>query len=150
MSPLRIIVEPHAASSLRQHVTDHLDAFNVAATGYSEYHTVSIFLRDERDEILGGLLGNIWGGWLHVAILWVAEPLRRHGHGRRLLAAAERYAMEGGCTRAWLTTFSFQAPEFYPRLGYETFGVLEDHPAGHRHHFLQKRLAPPPTPHGAT
>lgn len=50
------------------------------------------------------------------------------------------------CTRAWLTTFSFQAPGFYPKLGYETFTVLEDHPAGHRHHFLQKRLAPPRPP----
>jgi GNAT superfamily N-acetyltransferase len=144
MSPLRISVEPHAPASLRDHVRDHLDTFNVAVTGHAEYHTVSIFLRDERDEILGGLLGNIWGGWLHVAILWVAEPLRRRGYGRQLLEAAEQYAVERGCTRAWLTTFSFQAPEFYPKLGYETFAVLADHPLGHRHHFLQKRLAASP------
>jgi GNAT superfamily N-acetyltransferase len=116
MSTLRISLEPHASEDLRRHVSDHLDAFNVAATGHAEYHSVSVFLRDDHGEVLGG---------------------------RQLLAAAERYAVERGCTRAWLTTFSFQAPEFYPKLGYETFAVLEDHPLGHRHHFLQKRLAAP-------
>src|ERR1700752_5234510 len=98
MSPLRISVEPHAPASLRDHVRDHLDTFNVAVTGHAEYHTVSIFLRDERDEVLGGLLGHIWGGWLHVAILWVTEPLRGRGFGRQLLEAAESYAIERGCT----------------------------------------------------
>jgi GNAT superfamily N-acetyltransferase len=144
MSVLRVSVEPHAPESLRQHVRDHLDTFNVAVTGLGEYHTLSVFLRDEHEEVLGGLLGNIWGGWLHVAILWVAEPLRGRGYGRQLLEAAERYAVQRGCTRAWLTTFSFQAPEFYPKLGYEAFAVLEGHPNGHRHHFLQKRLAATP------
>ena len=144
MSLLRVSVEPHAPESLRQHVRDHLDTFNVAVTGLAEYHTLSVFLRDEHEEVLGGLLGNIWGGWLHVAFLWVAEPLRGRGYGRQLLEAAERYAVQRGCTRAWLTTFSFQAPEFYPKLGYETFAVLEGHPDGHRHHFLQKRLAATP------
>jgi GNAT superfamily N-acetyltransferase len=144
MSVLRVSVEPHAPESLRQHVRDHLDTFNVAVTGLAEYHTLSVFLRDEHEEVLGGLLGNIWGGWLHVAILWVAEPLRGRGYGRQLLEAAERYAVQRGCTRAWLTTFSFQAPEFYPKLGYEAFAVLEGHPNGHRHHFLQKRLTATP------
>jgi GNAT superfamily N-acetyltransferase len=144
MSALRVSVEPHAPEGLRQHIRDHLNTFNVAVTGLAEYHAVSVFLRDEHDEIRGGLLGNIWGGWLHVAILWVSEPLRRRGYGRQLLEAAERYAVQHGCTWAWLTTFSFQAPEFYPKLGYETFAILEDHPRGHRHHFLQKHLAPTP------
>lgn len=141
MSALRISVEPHAPEGLRQHVRDHLNTFNVAVTGHAEYQAVSVFLRDEHDEVRGGLLGNIWGGWLQVGILWVAEPLRGRGYGRQLLEAAEHYAVQHGCTRAWLTTFSFQAPEFYPKLGYETFAVLEGHPTGHRHHFLQKRLA---------
>ena len=141
MSTLRISLEPHAAGDLRQHVRDHLDTFNVAVTGLYEYYSVSVFLRDEHDEVLGGCLGEIWGGWLSVNFLWVTGALRGQGHGRRLLAAAERYAVERGCTRAWLTTFSFQAPQFYPKLGYESFAVLDDHPLGHRHHFFQKRLS---------
>src|SRR5438552_237555 len=67
MSEPRISVEPHAPESLRAHVRDHLDAFNVAVTGLSEYHSVSVFLRDDHDEVLGGCLGAIWGGWLSIS-----------------------------------------------------------------------------------
>ena len=53
---------------------------------------------------------------------------------------AEMRALERGCHSAWVDTFSFQAPGFYPRLGYEVFGEL-DYPPGHKRIFLQKRLA---------
>jgi len=95
---------------MRQHVRGHLNTFNVAVTGHAEYHSVTVLLRDEHGEVLGGCLGEIWGGWLAVNILWVIEPLRGRGYGRQLLEAAERFAVERGCTRAWLTTFSFQGP----------------------------------------
>ena len=36
---------------------------------------------------------------------------------------------------------SFQAPDFYQRLGYEVFGVIDRHPWGYQKVFLQKRLA---------
>ncbi len=38
---------------------------------------------------------------------------------------------------------SFQAPDFYQRLGYEVFGVIDRHPWGYQKVFLQKRLAWP-------
>jgi hypothetical protein len=34
--------------------------------------------------------------------------------------------------RAWLDTFSFQAPEFYPKFGYREFGRLDYPPLGTR------------------
>ena len=52
---------------------------------------------------------------------------------------AEARALERGCHSAWVDTFSFQAPGFYPKLGYTVFGEL-DYPPGHKRIFLQKRL----------
>jgi GNAT superfamily N-acetyltransferase len=95
---------------------------------------------------LGGLLGNIWGGWLHVTHLWVAAPARRHRNGTRLLQAAEQYAVERGCFAATLETASFEARPFYEKLGYEVFAALEDYPPGHTKYYLRKQLAPKPTP----
>jgi ribosomal protein S18 acetylase RimI-like enzyme len=138
-----MIVEPHAADDVRRAVSSRIDLFNVARTGLDEWHSVSIFLRDADDEVVGGVLGEIWGGWLHVTTLWVAEALRGAGHGRALLRAAERFAVERGCTHARLESFSFQAPDFYRRHGYEPFGVLEDCPPGHRQYFLRRALAQP-------
>ena len=54
--------------------------------------------------------------------------------------ATPKRAVERGCHSVWVDTFSFQAPGFYPKLGYKVFGEL-DYPPGHKRIFLQKRLA---------
>jgi hypothetical protein len=43
-----------------------------------------------------------------------------------------------------LLDFSFQAPGFYAKLGYQTYARAEDWPVGHAHHFLRKDLSPAP------
>ena len=45
----------------------------------------------------------------------------RTGNRRGLVAEAERHGRDLGCHSAWLETFSFQAPDFYRRLGYHEF-----------------------------
>jgi hypothetical protein len=55
------------------------------------------------------------------------------------MGCAEGRAVERGCHSAWVDTFSFQAPGFYRKLGYEVFGEL-DYPPEHKRFFLRKRL----------
>jgi ribosomal protein S18 acetylase RimI-like enzyme len=140
MDDIRVVAEPHASEQMKAYVRDSLSAYNIAATGQSAYLPVAFFLKDAHQAIVGGLLGNIWGGWLHVEILWVAEPLRRRRYGTTLLEAAERYAVERDCSDVYLDSFSFQAPAFYQKLGYEIVARLEDRPPGHTHFVLRKRL----------
>jgi GNAT superfamily N-acetyltransferase len=73
-------------------------------------------------------------------MLAVVAPMRGRGFGKDLMKHAELYAVERGCTDAFLDTFSFQAQPFYEKLGYRVFGMLDNHPAGHRHYFMTKRL----------
>lgn len=140
MSDIRIVADPHASESLKQLVVGHLDDYNVGVTGLTEYSPVNFFLRDQGDEVLGGLLGFIWGGVLYVRILWVAQALRGRGYGRRLLEAAEQRAVERGVRQVFLDTFSFQAPGFYEKQGYEIYARADDWPVGHTHYFLRKGL----------
>jgi ribosomal protein S18 acetylase RimI-like enzyme len=144
MSDVRIVADPHASEGLKQVVRDHLDSYNIAVTGMQDYSPVNFFLRDQGDEVVGGLIAQIWGGVLHVRFLWVSEPLRGRGFGRQLLEAAERRAIERGCRHVFLETFSFQAPGFYAKLGYRILATAEDWPVGHAHHFLRKDLPAPP------
>ena len=144
MPDIRIVSEPHASDSLKQVVVDHLDSYNIAVTGFGEYSPVNLFLRDVGDEVVGGLLGSIWGGALYVRILWVSEPLRGRDFGRRLMETAERRAVERGCRHVFLDTFSFQAPGFYEKLGYRTYAKADNWPMGHAHHFLRKDLPAAP------
>jgi GNAT superfamily N-acetyltransferase len=144
MRDLQIVVEPHASDHLAQVVREGLALYNVAVTGLADYHRLSIFLKDAHGEVLGGVLGHLWGQWLHVTTLWLAEPVRGQGYGRQLLEAAETYARECGCRHVKLETLSFQARPFYEKMGYEVFATLEDCPVGHREYFLRKRLADHP------
>jgi GNAT superfamily N-acetyltransferase len=101
-----------------------------------------VFVRDAKAEIVGGLLGGTYWGWLYVDILWVKDSLRGQGYGRALLAEAEQEAVRRGCRHAHLDTMSFQALEFYQQQGYTVFGELHDLPTGHSRHFMKKRLQP--------
>ena len=114
--------------------------FNVAHAGDPAYVPLSLFLRDEGGAVAGGLLGDLYYGWLFVRILWVADEHRGGGHGERLVRAAEEEARARGCHAMWLDTFSFQAPGFYRRLGFQEFARLDEYPPGHARHFLWKPL----------
>jgi ribosomal protein S18 acetylase RimI-like enzyme len=104
------------------------------------YRRLAIILQDETDAVVGGLVGATVWGWLHVMEVWVAERHRSHGWGARLLASAEREAMNRRCHHVYLDTFDFQALGFYQRLGYEVFGTLDDFPQGHTRYFVKKSL----------
>ncbi|MGL4551891.1 MAG: GNAT family N-acetyltransferase [Gemmataceae bacterium] len=124
-----------------------LDAHSRAAGFAWTPEAFALVLRDEAGRAVGGLIGQLHWGWLRIDILAVAEPLRGGGWGRRLVAEAERAAGAAGCRRAWVDTFSFQAPGFYERLGYREFGRLPDYPEGQTRIFLAKELVdsgPPP------
>ncbi len=54
--------------------------------------------------------------------------------------AAEREAVARGCRQAVVDTHSFQAPDFYSRLGYVRCGLAEDWPLGYQQIYFQKRL----------
>lgn len=107
----------------------------------TEVETLSVLLRDPSSRAtLGGLWGHTYLDWTQVEMLFVPEALRGQGLGSRLLARCEMIARQRGCVGIWLDTFSFQAPDFYLKNGYRTFGVLDAYPAGCSRSFLSKAL----------
>lgn len=141
MHNLKITSEPHAGERDAAFVREALALHNVAVTQDAYYSPLAIFLRDERGAILGGALGDVWGGWLDLTFLWVVEPLRGQGYGKQLLKAAEEEARAHGCRGVHSSTHSFQARPFYEKSGYEVVGEIPDHPAGYSLFFLKKIIA---------
>lgn len=124
----------------RRLITDGVDLHNVATAGDADYAPLAFLLHGEMEEVIGGLTGFLWGGWLQVVALWVAPHARRGGHATRLLAAAEGFAMARGCGRATLETHNQMALGFYRRRGYVVFGSLAEYPPGGAKYFLRKTL----------
>ena len=138
---LRLSFEDRPATEDLKGLNEALVEFNRPHLHDPAFGRIGLFVRDETGAMMAGLDGSFYAGWLFVNNLWVHAGLRRRGIGRRLLLDAERRALASGCHSAWLDTWSFQAPEFYRRLGYEVFGAL-GYPPDHQRLFLKKRLKP--------
>ena len=120
-----------------------LGRYNIAQTRrMDDWKPFGIFVRDRKKKIVGGLYAESWAGWLEIKLLWFREELRGKGFGIKLMQLAEKEGVKLGCKYARLDTFSFQAPEFYKKLGYKVFGVLANYPGEHKRYFLKKRLTP--------
>ena len=114
--------------------------FNEQQAGDQGYKRICFVLYSPDQEVVGGLIGEIYWGWLYVDLLFIKEELRRHGYGSRILTLAEEEARRNGATNAFLDTFSFQSPDFYKKQGYQVFGELKDFPPGHIRYYLTKQL----------
>ncbi len=115
-------------------------AFNVQQTGDREHRRFCYVLRDADNETVGGVIAEVYWGWMYLDLLFVKEELRGRGFGHQLLVKAEEYARQLGARNVYLDTFTFQAPSFYKAHGYEVFGELKEFPAGHQRYFMTKRL----------
>jgi ribosomal protein S18 acetylase RimI-like enzyme len=141
MPPPDLQLDPNPSPAEARGIEDRIDAFNVEATGIPFGGPVSCVWRDEGGAVVAGITGYVWGECCHVQFLWVHEARRGGGLGTRLLAFAEEEAARRGCRQVVLETYTFQAPEFYRRAGYEEMGRVSGHPAPpHEHLFLRKRL----------
>lgn len=101
---------------------------------------VNIFLKDNHKKVRGGIIVTILWNGMEINSLWVEESLRKQGWGRKLVAAAEKEGKIRGCTIAYTNTFTWQAPDFYQKLGYKPFGKLDNFPPGNTLTYLYKKL----------
>jgi ribosomal protein S18 acetylase RimI-like enzyme len=97
--------------------------------------------RSADSKIVGGIVGKTGWQYLEVLYLWVAEEHRGLGRASDLMREAEAEALRRGCRHARLDTFSFQAVNFYTRLGYREFGRLPAYSGCFDRHFLYKALS---------
>lgn len=114
--------------------------YNKEQAGYNDFQRLCYILKSPDGSVVGGVLGETYWEWLYVDLLWVREDLRKQGFGRRLMERAEEEAKQRGARHAYLDTFTFQAPVFYEKLGYQAFGELENFPPGHTRFFMRKEL----------
>ncbi|WP_269930258.1 GNAT family N-acetyltransferase [Aminobacter sp. HY435] len=121
-------------------IGEGLNGYNYQAGGPHNDQDLWVVARDESGAVIGGLKGSSEYSWLFVEWLWVDAAARKRGLGIQLLGKAEEVARQRGCIGVHLDSYTFQAPEFYKRQGYEEFGRIDDYPPGHSRVWLKKRL----------
>ncbi len=128
-------------------VDDRLGEFiNKEFSAYGEQNGVVLnydefcFAAEEDGNILGVITGRAYYNEVHIGDLIVASSVRKGGIGSKLVRAVEDNYRGKGYDKITLTTFGFQAPEFYKKLGYEVEFVREDKDPKLSKYFLAKQL----------
>lgn len=124
------------------HITNQLIYYNSTKL---HFETEPPFLHinkciKEGNEIVGGILSNLYWNILYIEILWVKEEYRNKGYATALLDSVENSARALNCKISHLDTFDFQAKDLYEKRGYKVFGVFEDCPEGHKRYYMSKKL----------
>ena len=108
-----------------------LAAFNESITGLNDRRPLTVLIKDP---------GTTTLGMAFLDLFHLPEHLRGSGLGSQLLQAFEDEARRRGCRNAVLYTLSFQAPGFYEKHGWVTFGEVPCEPEGSSRVFLSKPL----------
>ena len=142
MSPEALIYadfdDPPAASVLA--VDTGLDLHNYAAAPLSDVRPLASFANDAAGRVVGGAVGRTWGRCCELLQLWVEPRHRARGVASRLLRQFEARAADRGCDIFYLTTLSFQAPEFYRKRGYASIAEISGYPDGIVKFFMYKEV----------
>lgn len=116
-----------------------LDEYNAGvASARSSTPVRAAFLNS--GQVMAGIIGAAYWGKLHIRILWVHPDHQSKGLGSRLMDWAEGRAKELDCASVVVDTMSFQAADFYAKLGYRQFGLSEGYEGGASRHYFEKEL----------
>jgi N-acetylglutamate synthase-like GNAT family acetyltransferase len=142
-------VNQQAKITARQLSPDQIDAledrfyeFNAAQTGHRDYAQLA-FVAEINGAAVGAVAGYTWGGYCELRQLWVDQAHRGKGLGSELITSAIDEARSRGCGAIFLFTFSFQAPGFYARFGFERTCELREKPRGHTDILMRLDLTKP-------
>jgi DNA-binding protein Fis/ribosomal protein S18 acetylase RimI-like enzyme len=114
-----------------------------AETGLSVEHQPFGLFAYSGDKMIGSIIGKVFFNWLHLDLIWVDGKYRRGGIGKNLMIRALEKAKEMGLSGIEVWTQSWQAPEFYRKLGYEEFAVIDDFTPGRKRYAFRYSIGKP-------
>ena len=115
----KIIYEAGHSSTDTQILYSGLAAYAKKEADMQPVEPFSYLIHDEKNTLQGGCLGAICYGSLHIDTLWVDEALRGKGYGIQLMELALEHGRKNNCAFATVNTMSWEALEFYKKLGFQ-------------------------------
>ena len=140
---MTLLITKEITKKDKQYIDDELYRFNLKHFPVDlrgNYEEMNIFLKDENDNIRGGILAEVCWNWLEIHTLMIDEDIRKLGFGTNLLLELEHMALAKQCDFIKVDTLSFQALEFYEKHGYQVFGTLDNVGRDFKHYYLKKDL----------
>src|SRR4051812_10843683 len=133
-------IERENASAVAAEIGSRLRVFNEDQAGPLNHERLVLSARDDDGALLAGLSADFHWNCLYLDVLWVDPKHRRKGLGTSLLRQAETIAKERSSELIYLSTFQFQAPDFYAKHGYSLVGTLHGVPRNSSRQWFSKVL----------
>lgn len=84
------------------------------------------FVAKEDGKVIGIITGHSYYKEVHIGDLIILEEYRNKHIGTKLMETVENYYKNKGFENMNLTTYSFQAPEFYKKCGFKVEFIREN------------------------
>jgi len=84
------------------------------------------FIAKEDNKVIGIITGHSYYKEVHIGDLIIFEEYRNKHIGTKLVETVENYYKNKGFENINLTTYNFQAPEFYKKCGFEVEFIREN------------------------
>lgn len=130
-------IDDRTGEFINKEFTDY-GTSNGVKLNYDEFCFIA---EDSEGNLSGVITGRAYYNEVHIGDLIVGSNARRSGLGSRLVKAVEDTYRGKGFDIVTLTTFGFQAPEFYKKLGYELEFVRENKDPELSKYFFKKKLS---------
>lgn len=101
----------------------------------------SIFIKNQKQGILGGVSGVTFYGSLYIDSLWIDKTMRHQGLGTKLMHEAEKIGIERDAKFVTLNTMDWEGLPFYQKLGYSIEFVREGYNENSKMFMLRKNLS---------
>ncbi len=122
------------SEEIHQRLREYNRQFAGVRKDYS-YHIV------DQGKMVAGIVARSTFDTLEVEFLFVDEQYRGKGLGSYLLVHVESLAARDGLRRVLLSTYSYQAPEFYRARGYTQLCAITPCFGEHSEFFFEKKLS---------
>lgn len=126
-----------SSDSINDQIHEKLKDYN--RNFMKELNDYSYHIESDGKTIAGIVAGSTYDS-LEIDYLFVDEEYRRNGLGTKLMKHVEDLAKSNGIKTILVNTYSFQAPEFYKKLGYKEMFVVDPCYKDYKQYFFIKKL----------
>jgi ribosomal protein S18 acetylase RimI-like enzyme len=125
---------------LKKRIYDGFSRHAVAMTGQDEKFDPVAFVAHDKECFAGAIVAELFWGALHIKYIYVEKEYRGKGIGSQLMKCALKYGRDQKCPFAFVETMSFQALDFYQKMGFKLELTRSGYIHGTSFHYLQKSI----------
>lgn len=139
MERIKVVLDEDPSSENDETLINRLFKYETEELLHDVPKHISLYLQDESQKIVGGVLIWIHTESIYIPTVWVDENLRHKGYGKKLLQAAEEEGRKRGCKYVTLDA-NFQSASFYVKQDYHVIGEIKNYIFKHTKTYFRKSL----------